>query len=94
MSNNAKRRLGIFLHGVATLFYILALLMGIMVFLEWMKALEILYYITDKTIAYGGVREVILTGLAFAVAGKVVNSISKKIYPRLHRGPWSINYDR
>lgn len=94
MQPSMKRKIGILLHGIATTFYMLAILMGLMIFLEWMKALEILYYIEDKTIAYGGAREVILTGLVFAVIGRVINGISKKIYPRLHGGPWSVNYDR
>lgn len=94
MTVNHKRNIGVTLHAVATAFYMLAIMMGIMLILEIWKGYEILFYFDNNSIAFGGARETLVTGLAFTVCGLVVNFISRRVYPRLHGGPWSVNADR
>ena len=94
MSQKKKRYIGVFLHSLATAFYILGISLAILLVLEVWKGIEILPYLKNFYLAFGGAREVIIEAIVMVLVGGGVDWASRRVYPRLHKGPWSIREER
>lgn len=87
-SSNARRYIGTTLYAAATAAYILGGAFVFMFVLELLKAREILYFKSDLFYAFRGAGEVVIWSAACFVVGILVNKLSRRIYPRLHKGIW------
>lgn len=76
-----RRRLGTFLHCFATGAYVVFLFSTIQVVLELWKGFELLPYIKDYWISFGGAREVVSIGLVSLVVGRLIDVYSKRLNP-------------
>lgn len=76
-----KRRLGTFLHCFATGAYVVALFSLIQVVLEVWKGFQLMPYIKDYWISFGGAREVVSIGLVSLIVGRLIDLYSKRLNP-------------
>lgn len=94
MNNTQKRYIGITLHSLATACYMLGISLAIFLILEVWKGIEILPYLKNLYLAFGGAREVTIEAIIIVIIGKFINMASRWVYPRLHKGPYSIREER
>lgn len=94
MNIRQKRCIGITLHSLATACYILGISLFILLVLEVWKGIEILPYLKNFYLAFGGAREVTIEAIAIVIIGKFINMASRRVYPRLHKGPYGIREER
>lgn len=79
---------GTTLYALATTSYIVGGAFAFMFILELLKAREILIFKSDLFYAFRGAGEVIILAVVFLVLGKLINALSRRVYPDLHKNLW------
>ena len=82
----ARRIAGWGLRLLATAFYLITLLGVFELALELAKGFMIDEVIKNRWISFGGAREVTALMILAFIAARLLDAISKKVYPRLNRG--------
>lgn len=80
-----KKKLGTLLHCVATGVYALCLFFVIQFVLEVMKGYQILPYIKDYWISFGGAREVFSDGLVAVIVARMIDLYARRLNPTYAR---------
>ena len=86
--------MGITLHSLATACYIMCISLMLFLILEVWKGVEILPYLKNFNLAFGGAREVTIEAIVMVIVGRLIDLASRRVYPRLHKGPYGIREER
>ena len=82
-----RRVIGNILHLIATQFFLLAIAILFLTFMEVWKGLELLQKVRNAWFSFGGARELIAYALVFFVVGRLIDVVSKKFEPRFKHNP-------
>jgi hypothetical protein len=82
-----RQIVGMVLHVIATQFYLLALGIGFLTWMEVWKGVELLHKIRNAWFTFGGARELFGYALLVFIVGRLIDVYSKKLHPRLKHNP-------
>ena len=82
-----RRVIGNALRVIATQFYIVAIGILLLTWMEVWKGIELLHKIRNAWFSFGGARELIAYAVVVFVIGRLIDVLSKKFEPRFKHRP-------
>ena len=82
-----RQILGMTLHVIATQFFLLAIAIGFLTWMEIWKGVELLQKVRNAWFTFGGARELLGYVVLAFIVGRLIDVYAKQLYPRLKHNP-------
>jgi uncharacterized membrane protein YhfC len=82
-----RQKLGMVLHVIATQFFLLAIAIGLLTWMEIWKGVELLQKVRNAWFTFGGARELLGYIVLAFIIGRLIDVYAKQLNPRLKHNP-------